>query len=259
MIAVAVLLVLAAMVGGAAAQQDSSDRVIADEAVHEQEHAHRLVAAQGSEQPGAQKSCNPPVSLRDRVHARLEELKELPTDVVTESTFLAVQKRVERGDNSFDLNRHCDARDAYQSALDVAVPALRHAYRTDTRHLLNETGAMIRAERSDGNPDADIGSLEEQLQRQRRALRDAQSLDALRAQHDQAEELRAEARRKLPTSPTEQFAEGAGELLSAIGATPFMTALALLFGSIAIIEAYLLYDRASSGDGHTERSSARGD
>lgn len=218
-----------------------------------------VVAAQGMGQAEAQESCSPPVSLRNSAHARLEELRSFSTDVVTESIRQAVEKRVERGDNSFDLNRHCDARDAYQSALDVAIPALRQAYRSDTQHLLNETGAMIQTERGDGNPDADVGSLEVQLQRQRQGLREAQSLDALRSQHEQAEALRAEAQRKLPTSATEQFVEGAGELLSAIGSSPFMTVLVLLFGSATSIEAYLLYDRASSGEGHTERSSARGD
>jgi hypothetical protein len=190
-----------------------------------------------------QQQCSPPTDARRTAHDRLEALEAVDGDEavsIPDESLQAVDRQVEDGDTSYALHEYCDAREAYRAAIEQATPALRDAYRAGAEQHLAAAMAMVEAERADGNPDPDAGALATEIDRQRRALEEAQGHRRLEERYHEAAELREKTRKRLPTRVHEYVAEAVLE-------RPIIGGYAALLTLVVAVQAY----RTDSEDGLT--------
>lgn len=189
-----------------------------------------------------EEGCQPPLALRERAKTLQTELAERDDGVVSDGTLSDVNTRINHADTSFNLNRYCDAKTAYASAIGIAKSALRRAYLHATRLQVAEVNGMLAAEEADGNPDPDVGPLRERSSRIKEDLRTSESLRERRDLYHRAEQLKTDTREKLPTTLAEQTVEAVVE-------SAFLAIITLLLAIVVAVETYLLFDgHRESGD-----------
>jgi len=207
-------------------------------------------AAAGAPSEGDE-SCDAPVSLRETAHERLTAMHQVDDDpfvAVPDETIDAAARQVSDGDTSYDLGEYCSAREAYRATVEQATPALREAYRTGAARYLNASRRMVAAERADGNPAPETGTLAVKIDQQSRELANASSLAALETRYERAAALHRETRQRLPTRP-------AGLVAEALTEQPAVTAVAAVATLLAAVFARLLWVRRtdSSTTAHLTR------
>lgn len=199
-LATAVIIVVMTTAGAAAPTVDSTDGIVASADIS---------------QSAATVSCSEPVDAREEAHSRMDDLQRLDEEdkfvSVPDETMDAIDRQLKSGDSSFDLQQYCEARDAYNAALNLSSVALKDAYRTGAKHHINASEAMLEAERADGNPDPDVGTLQERVNHQQSTLATANDIDELRSQYTQAAELHTTTQSKLPTALHEKLVEMVAE------------------------------------------------